>query len=156
MEALRYSLVVNCPAEHAFDTWTARATSWWPRTHTLSGDDCKEVVFEPRVGGRIFERSATGQEIEWGEITVWERPRRLGYRWHIATDRSDATDIEIVFNELPDQTTSIVIEHRGWERLGEKGSPWREANSWGWEGVLPPYQRACAEHASRQAHRREA
>ncbi|HXA43453.1 MAG TPA: SRPBCC domain-containing protein [Candidatus Solibacter sp.] len=156
MDALRYSLVVDCPAEHAFDTWTARTSSWWPRTHTVSGDACEEVIFEPRVGGRIFERTNAGQEIDWGEVTVWDRPRRLGYLWHIATDRSDGTDIEIVFTELPDATTRIDIEHKGWERLGEKAQPWQDANRWGWEGVLPPYQTACAEGTSEQTTRREA
>jgi len=148
IEPLRLSLVVECPASHAFETWTARTSAWWPKTHTLSGDSCRDVVFEPREGGRIFERNAAGDEIDWGEVTVWEPPHRLGYLWHIATDRSDATDVEIVFHQLPDSTTRIEIEHRGWERLGDKGAPWRDANQAGWDGVLPPYSLACAERTS--------
>jgi uncharacterized protein YndB with AHSA1/START domain len=144
IEPLRLSLVVACPAEHAFNTWTTRATAWWPPDHTVSRQDSLEVVFEPRVGGRIFERTPAGMEIDWGEITAWEPPRRIAYSWHIATDRSNATDVEIVFNQLPDATTRVEIEHRGWERLGAKGQPWRDANRSGWDGVLPAYAAACA------------
>ena len=144
IEPLRLSLVVACPPEHAFATWTSRATVWWPPDHTVSRENGLELVFEPRVGGRIFERTTAGKEIEWGEITAWEPPRRVAYLWHIATDRSDATDVEIVFNELPDATTRVEIEHRGWERLGAKGQPWRDANQSGWDGVLPAYVMACA------------
>jgi hypothetical protein len=103
-------------------------------------------VFEPRVGGRVFERTVQGSELEWGEVTVWEPPRRLAYRWHIRAHRSDATDVEILFHKLPDASTRVEIEHRGWERLGQKGGPWREANKNGWNGVLPACQAALAKN----------
>ena len=31
----------------------------------------------------------------------------------------------------------------GWERLGARGEPWRDANRSGWDGVLPAYVTAC-------------
>jgi hypothetical protein len=144
IEPLRLSLVVRCNAEHAFTTWTGKTTSWWPPEHTASGDAGLSVIFEPRVGGRIFERTAGGQEIDWGEITAWDPPKRVGYLWHINADRSDATDVEIVFKALGHSATRVEIEHRGWERLGAaRGATWRDANRNGWEGVLPSYVAAC-------------
>ena len=99
-----------------------------------------QIVFEPRPGGRIFERTAGGREIEWGEIVTLDPPRRLRYLWHISTDPANATDVEIAFHELPDSSTRVEIEHGGWDRLGALGTQWREANVAGWEGVLPSYQ----------------
>lgn len=138
------SFVVACPAEHAFDTWTRKATAWWPPEHTVSHERGAAIVFEPRAGGRIFERTSDGGEIEWGEIVEWDPPRRLRYLWHIATDRQHATDVEIIFREQPDATTRVEIEHGGWDRLGDIGSSLREANHAGWDGVLPSYTEACA------------
>jgi uncharacterized protein YndB with AHSA1/START domain len=138
------SFVVECSAEHAFDTWTSRATVWWPPDHTVSHERGAEIVFEPRPGGRVFERTADGTEIEWGEIVEWDPPRRLRYQWHIATEPSNATDVEIVFHEVAESTTRVEIEHGGWERLGKIGQAWREANHAGWDGVLPAYTGACA------------
>lgn len=96
-------------------------------------------MFEPRAGGRIFERTSDGREIEWGQIVEWDRPRRLRYLWHIATETSNATDVEIVFRELANSTTRVEIEHGGWDRLGAIGQSWRDTNQAGWDGVLPSY-----------------
>ena len=41
-----------------------------------------------RPGGQIYETSA-GVKHAWGEVTVWEPPRRLAYLWHLGRDRAD-------------------------------------------------------------------
>ena len=144
IEPLRLSFVVACPADHAFATWTAKASSWWPAEHTVAREKGMKIVFEPRAGGRIFERTSSGQEIDWGEITEWDPPRRLRYQWHIATDAVNATDVEIAFRPLSDASTRVEIEHSGWDRLGDSGRTWRDANQGGWDGVMPAYLAACA------------
>jgi hypothetical protein len=144
IEPLRMGFDVDCPVEHAFDLWTRRTSSWWPVPHTVTAEPGLKVIFEGRKGGRIFERTPGGREVEWGEITVWEPPVRLCYLWHIATDRSDATEVEIRFSQRGETATRIDIEHRGWERLGARGASWRDANRAGWDGVLPHFVGACA------------
>ena len=47
------------------------------------------------VGGRIYERTPTGDEHDWGKVTAWEPPPRLAYLWHIGRDRAEATEVEI-------------------------------------------------------------
>ena len=122
-----------CPPEKAFRTWTERIATWWPADHTVTGEGDLLVVLEPRVGGRLFERTRGGDEHDWGRVTVWEPPRRLGYTWHLRADRSDATDVEIRFVPAGGGTR-VEIEHRGWERLGaEPGRDWRDRNFGGWE-----------------------
>ena len=138
IEPLRLSFEVACPAEHAFRVWTAKISRWWPADHTVTGEPGLDVVLEPRVGGRIFERTAAGAEHEWGEITAWEPPRRLGYLWHLRRDRADATEVEITFVDLGG-LTRVDIEHRGWEHLGAQGPGWREANRDGWSTLLPHF-----------------
>ena len=101
------------------------------------------VVLEGRPGGRIFERRPGGQEHDWGEVTIWEPPTRLGYTWHLNRDRSDATDVEIRFLPGDDGATRVEIEHRGWERLGADGEGWRDRNHGGWATLLPHYVRAA-------------
>ena len=142
MDPLRISFEVECPVDYAFETWTARISSWWPADHTTTGEDGLQIVLEPGVGGRIFERTAAGAEIDWGEVTHWEPPRRLAYLWHLRRDRADATLVEITFVEQGN-TTRVDIEHRGWERLGALGADWREANRAGWSSLLPHYIAAC-------------
>jgi uncharacterized protein YndB with AHSA1/START domain len=149
IEPLRRSFDVACPPDHAFATWTEKASHWWPPAHTVSHEDGVQIVFEPRAGGRIYERTPSGQVIEWGRIVEWDPPRRLRYLWHIATDPEHGTDVDIVFRELPDSSTRVEIQHGGWERLGDAGEAWREANHAGWDGVLPAYAACCTESSVR-------
>ncbi len=139
MEPIEIEFTVGCSPEHAFDMWANRTSLWWPKSHSMSGDPDLVVTFEPRVGGRIFERTPTGTEHDWGEIVAWEPPTRLAHLWHISFDRSDATDVEITFQPDP-EGTRVRIVHSGWERLGSKAQERRDRNLGGWAGLLPHYQ----------------
>jgi activator of Hsp90 ATPase-like protein len=140
IEPIRLSFDVACSREHAFETWTTRIGTWWPKSHSVTGDEHLEIVLEGRHGGRIFERTPSGIEHDWGEITLWEPPDRFGYLWHLQRDRADATDVEIRFISRDQATTTVEIEHRGWERLGADGQTWRDRNLGGWNGLLPHYR----------------
>lgn len=144
IEPIRLSFEVDLPPDGAFDLWVGRTSSWWPLSHTVTTESGLSVVFQPGVGGRIFERTAAGKEHDWGQITVWEPPRRLAYLWHLRADRADATDVEITFVDLAGGRTRVDIEHRGWERLGARGVARRDANRGGWGGLLPHYVDAAA------------
>jgi len=145
IEPLRLSFEVHCSVEHAFEVWTTRLATWWPKGHSASGDPRTAVILEPWLGGRIFERTPDGTEIDWGQITAWSPPRRLAYLWHIRRDRTDATDVELTFVDVGDGTTRLDIVHTGWERLGTDGPAWRDANTRGWEGLVPSFLEAAQE-----------
>ena len=145
IEPIRLAFDVACPAEHAFEVWTARIDRWWPADHTASGDAATLVVLEGRAGGRIFERTPSGDEHDWGEVTIWEPPTRLRYLWHLRRDRADATEVEIRFVARDPSTTRVEIEHRGWERLGAGGEEWRDRNRGGWATLMPHFVGAATE-----------
>ena len=104
-EPLVVEFDVRATPEHAFDVWTRRAALWWPRSHTLSGQP-ESIMFEPRPGGRVFERAANGVEHDWGEVLDWAPPTRVRYLWHLFFDRSEATEVELTFTTVPDGTMS--------------------------------------------------
>jgi uncharacterized protein YndB with AHSA1/START domain len=149
MEPLELEFTVACSPGHAFELWAARTSSWWPHDHSVSGEPGLTVTFEPRPGGRIYERTGAGVEHDWGEVLAWEPPHRLSYLWHLAADRSDATEVEITFRGGDDGTT-VTIVHRGWERLGAAGPERRERNRRGWAGLLPHYRHACLDLSGRR------
>ncbi len=139
IEPIRLAFEVDCPVDHAFEVWTARIAQWWPADHTVSGEADLTVVLEARQGGRIFERRASGVEHDWGEVTIWEPPTRLGYTWHLNRDATDATDVEIRFLARGAASTRVEIEHSNWERLGAEAETWRQRNQGGWSTLLPHY-----------------
>lgn len=130
-----------CPA-HAFLVWTQRCAAWWPASHTVSGDPAA-IVFEPRPGGRIYERAPAGIEHRWGEVLEWAPPSRLRYRWHLFFDPSEATDVEVTFTPTAGGT-AVRIAQRGWERLGDAGPPRRERTGAAWAAITALFAEACA------------
>lgn len=145
IDPLEITIDVRCSADHAFDTWCRRTSLWWPKGHSVSKDPATTVVIEQHLGGRIFERTSSGEEIDWGQVTLWDPPRRLGYLWHIGRAAEDATDVIITFVDRGDGTARVQITHSGWERLGPEGQQWRDANAGGWASLLPHFTAASAD-----------
>lgn len=143
---IRKSITVDCSPEHAFDTYTARIGSWWPlHTHSIGGPGDErpvEAVFESGVGGRLFERMANGDEHEWAKVLVWEPPHRFVIDWHVNPD-NPPTEVEVKFTPDGDGTR-VDVEHRGWERYGDRAQEaFGDYNS-GWESVLARYVEAAS------------
>ena len=143
IEPLRIAFDVGCPPEQTFELWTARTSVWWPTTHTVSAQPGVEVIIEPGVGGRIYERTPQGDEHDWGQVTTWEPPDRISYLWHLRQNRADATEVEITFAATEGDGTTVSIVHHGWDQLGERGQERRESNRHGWAGLLPHFQAAA-------------
>ena len=72
-EAIRKTVLVDFPPAEAFDSSPPRIASWWPtETHSYGGDEVTDVVFEPRVGGRVYEVTDEGEQ-DWGRVLEWSR-----------------------------------------------------------------------------------
>jgi uncharacterized protein YndB with AHSA1/START domain len=140
---VRKSVVVDCSAEHAFETFTARLQDWWPfQTHAPGDEPTAEAVFEPQVGGRVYSRTASGQEHEWATVTVWEPPSRVAVDWHVTAGKP-STGLEVRF--VPDgDGTRVELEHRGWERWGDEAAETHASYDSGWDTVLAPFVGAAS------------
>jgi uncharacterized protein YndB with AHSA1/START domain len=132
-EPLVLEFEVGVPPAQAFDAWTRRCASWWPASHTVSGQPAA-ITFEPRSGGRIVERAPDGGEHQWGTILDWQPPTRLRYVWHLFFDPSEATEVEITFSGRDDRT-AVRLEQRGFERLGDAGPTRRERTRHAWTAI---------------------
>jgi uncharacterized protein YndB with AHSA1/START domain len=137
---IRKSIRVNAAPARAFEIFTAGMARWWLKTHTINPtkSPLKEIVLEPRVGGRWFERGEDGSECSWGKVLAWEPPTRLLLAWQIngrwQFDPALVTEVEIRF-EPDGGGTRAELEHRHLERLGEYAEAMAQAFTGGW-GVL--------------------
>jgi uncharacterized protein YndB with AHSA1/START domain len=136
---VRKSVTVNRPVEEAFRLFTAEIAAWWPLpTHSVAAERAETAVFEPREGGRVYERKADGSISYWAEVVAWEAPRRFVLAWQPNPDAPAATEVEVRFTP-EDRRTRVDLEHRGWERLGEAADAKRSEYETGWDGVLDLY-----------------
>jgi hypothetical protein len=146
MEAVRRTVTVRAPQRRAFDVFTSGIGSWWPiEGHSLEDG---EPVIEPRVGGRFYERTADGRELDWGQVAAWEPPDRvlllwqLNPEWAFDPDRATAMEVEVRFiAEGPDRTR-VELEHRGFEVHGAAAEEFRERfdEARGWSQILAAYE----------------
>jgi uncharacterized protein YndB with AHSA1/START domain len=132
---------VGVSPQHAFETWTQRCATWWPPSHTVSGDPAA-ITFEPYSNGRIFEHDRTGDEYDWGRVLEWQPPTRLRYLWHLFFDASEATEVEVTFKPLG-AGTAVRLEQRGWDQLGQAAPPRRAKTERAWEALTAVFAQAC-------------
>lgn len=142
------SVRVRANAERAFEVFTARIGKWWPSSHTIGKSPMKQVVVEPRQGGRWYEIGEDGSECLWGDVLAWNPPGRLLLAWRIGGDWTFnpdlLTEIEVTFKAVGNGETEVRLEHRKLENLGaaaEQAAGIFDSAS-GWSGSLARYAEA--------------
>jgi uncharacterized protein YndB with AHSA1/START domain len=128
--SIRHEVVVEAPIERAFSVFTNDFGAFKPREHNMLGVDIAETVFEPRVGGHVFDRGVDGSECRWARVLAYEPPDRvviswdISPQWQIEADPDSTSEVEVRFSaEAPDRTR-VELEHRNLDRHGP-----------GWEAV---------------------
>ncbi len=138
IEVVRKTVTVDCAVEEAFRIFTADAISWWPvGSHSIHGT-VSEIVFEPEVGGAVYEIGAGGERGHWATVLEWEPPSRLVLAWNILEREGEETEVEVRFL-TEGAGTRIELEHCGWERVVECAASKRDDYDSGWDFVLGKY-----------------
>jgi len=139
--AVRTSIVVDAAPDRAFTVFTAEMGTWWPPEHHLLEAELSETVFEPRVGGRIYDKGVDDSECTWARVLAYEPPDRVVFSWDIGLDWKVETDLartsEVELRFVPDgaERTRVELEHRHLERHGDGWEAMRDAvgspDGWG-------------------------
>ncbi len=87
------------------------------------------MVFEPHVGGNIFDRGVDGSECCWARVLAYDPPHLVRFSsdvttaWQIEPDPAKRSEIEITFTDTaprrlsPSSTDERSPSAHGW--LGE-------------------------------------
>lgn len=124
------SIVVDAPIERAFRVFTEQFGQFKPPEHNILGVEIAETVFEPRVGGVLYDRGVDGSVCRWARVLAFEPPHRvvlswdISPQWQLEANPARASEWEVRFAAETPQRTRVDIEHRHLDRHGE-----------GWEGV---------------------
>jgi len=127
--AISTAIVVQAPIERAFRLFTEDFDRVKPREHNMLGVEIAETVFEPHVGGRVYDRGVDGSECQWARVLALEPPNRLVFSWDISpqwqleSDPEKTSEVEVRFIAESAERTRVELEHRNLDRHGE-----------GWEG----------------------
>jgi uncharacterized protein YndB with AHSA1/START domain len=123
-------IVVEAPIDRAFSVFTERFGDFKPPEHNLLGVAIAETVFDPHVGGHIYDRGVDGSECRWARILAYDPPHRVVFswdispQWQIEKDPDNTSEVEVRFVAETPQRTRLELEHRDIDRHGP-----------GWQGV---------------------
>jgi len=140
--SVQAEIVVEAPIERAFTVFTDDIGRWFPAEYNLLPVDIAERVFEPHVGGQIYDRGVDGSECRWARVLAYEPPRRVVFswdistQWQIETDPEKTSEIEVRFTAEGPDRTRVELEHRNLERHGDGWESTRDSvrddGGWGW------------------------
>jgi Activator of Hsp90 ATPase homolog 1-like protein len=139
------SITVPLSPARAFALFTERMTDFWPKEHSIGSAELAEVVIEPSVGGRWYERGVDGSECPWGRVAQWEPPRKVVLLWQIGAnwqyDPDFETDIEVTFTEESPNRTRVDLSHNNLQRYGDATEQMRAIfdDPKGWAGTLAAF-----------------
>lgn len=147
-ETVRLGITVAVSVDRAFQVFTEQFDQIKPREHNLLAPEAiAETVFEPRVGGHVYDRGENGSICRWARVLAFEPPRRfviswdISPTWQLVTDPAQASEVEVTFTEEGPGQTRVELEHRHLERHGEGWESVRDgvANEGGWPLYLQRY-----------------
>lgn len=141
---VRKTITVKAGAQRAFQVFTQGVDTWWPRTHHIGKSPMKKVVIEERVGGRCYSEQVGDDECDWGEVLLWDPPRRfvmawkINSRWGFEPDLAKSSEVEVTFTPQSDGSTRVDLEHRFLARHGANAAGMRAGVDapGGWSALL--------------------
>lgn len=125
VEPVQRRIVVDLGIERAFALFVERFDVIKPREHNLLAVSIAKSVFEPRVGGHIYDVGIDGSECRWSRVLAYEPPNRIvfswdiGPTWQLETDLEKTSEVEVRFSAESDTRTRVELEHRNLERHGD-------------------------------------
>jgi uncharacterized protein YndB with AHSA1/START domain len=147
--SVRARIVVKAPIERAFRVFAEDFGRVKPREHNMLAVEIAQTVFEPRAGGRIYDRGVDGSECQWARVLAYEPPDRVLFSWDISpqfrieSDLERTSEVEVRFIAEAPERTRVELEHRNLDRHGEGWEGEREAVDS--EGGWPLYLRRFAD-----------
>ncbi|MCA9656188.1 MAG: SRPBCC domain-containing protein [Myxococcales bacterium] len=135
-EPLERRVELRCSAAHAFAVFTGCIDAWWPPSHRRF--DRSELRLEPRVGGRFYERSESGEEARLGEVLRWDPPRRVTYTWYPGAI-TEPTEVDVRFAPHGDHCLVEVTHAEGRSGLGDAWPQRVALFGRAWDHVLPTF-----------------
>jgi uncharacterized protein YndB with AHSA1/START domain len=148
--SVRQVMSVKASQTVAWRIFTEKMDTWWPlTTHKIGKAKAVDVVIEPRVGGRWYERGDDRSTCDWGRVLSWEPPSRLVLSWEISADwQYDSnlkTEVEARFIAEGKEATRVELEHRHLDRYGARRDEMRGIfdSEGGWSGLLASFARSA-------------
>jgi uncharacterized protein YndB with AHSA1/START domain len=130
---------VEVPIDEAFRFFTEDIGAWWNADHHIIEAPLSHMVFDPFVGGHVYDVGTDGSECRWSRVLVYDPPRRVVFswdinaQWAIETDPALCSEVEVSFTAEGPASTRVVLQHHHLERHGDGLLPQLDGIRNGWQ-----------------------
>ncbi len=142
LTTIKKELTVEASQETAFKVFTQQMDLWWPRTHHVGDCPMRNVVLEPRKGGRWYSNHENDSEFTLGYVQTYDPFDLFVLIWQIngnqQYDPELVTEVEVQFIAEGPKTTRVKLEHKNLHRLDDSKAI--ESMDEGWEYVMAVYK----------------
>lgn len=149
LEPIQKIIEVPCNQEQAFNVFVSQVDTWWPKdknsVSAMNGEVAKQIIIEPKLGGKIYEIGHDDTNHAWGSVTEFDPHQQFAMDWHIGLPADNASAVAVRFIPVNDEKTRVELSHSRWEAFGDKAADMRAGYDQGWVGVFEQaYHAACS------------
>jgi uncharacterized protein YndB with AHSA1/START domain len=141
---------VEVPIDRAFTVFTEGIGTWWNPDHHIIEAPLSHMVFDPFVGGNVYDVGTDGSQCRWSRVLAYDPPDRVVFswdinlQWQIEPDAERCSEVEVTFTALGPSTTRVDLAHQHLDRHGEGWEMMPDAIGEGWQaGGLDLFAAAC-------------
>lgn len=146
---IEQEVTIDAPAARVYDALTGEVAAWWGLPH-MYAEDARDIILEPRVGGRFYEDWGNGEGALYATVTIARRPERLRLSGSMGMRGAVAGVIEVTLTPKGGATVLRMSHRAVGEVTGETESGYRD----GWRTLLTERLKAYVERGVRSGLRR--
>ena len=100
------SVVVDVPADQAFDGFADSIHLWWPvAEQSVFGDGGHVAILRDH----LVEESEDGEELVWADVQEWDSPALMSFHWILGGESLGANDVDVRFGPANGTMTRVTI-----------------------------------------------
>jgi len=146
---IEQQVTIDAPPARVFEALTKQISAWWGRPYVI-GNGARDLIVEPKVGGRVYEDWGNGAGALWGTVTGLRKPEHI--EWTGRLGMGGAVLGVVAYNLEPrGKGTLLKLSHRA---TGEVTPDTEKNYGGGWQDLLGTRLRAFVERGERQGLRK--
>lgn len=148
---IQQEITINAPPARVFDALTADIGAWWGAPYLLNDAWARNIVFEPALGGRVYEDWGNGEGAMWATVTSIKRDDHVELTGRIGMGGAVIGIVAFTL-EPRGKATLVRLTHRA---AGEISDQQQSGYDKGWQDLVGHRLKAFVETGERLGVRRE-
>lgn len=146
---IEQQITIDAPPAKVFEALTKRISAWWGAPYLIA-QGARDLIVEPKIGGRVYEDWGAGAGALWATVTGLKKNEHI--EWTGRIGMGGAVVGVVAYNLEPKgKGTLLKLTHRA---AGEVTPDTERNYGGGWQDLLGTRLRGFVERGERQGLRK--